>query len=119
MEIKEFKVNTTKLNLIHFPECNDDRFILLKINSNLDILPPKENEQKIFLTYNIKSNDLPLDIMWECKINLTFDEKLEKEITNEEFLKYSEVISVIDKQIEQISFLADMKLPLFSEGINE
>lgn len=117
MEIKEFKVKTTKLNLIHFPECNKNRFILLKINSNLDILPPKENKQKIFLTYNIKSNDLPLDIMWECKISLTFDEKLEKEITNEEFLKYSEVIAVIDKQIEQISILADMKLPPLSEGI--
>ncbi|MBQ2635425.1 MAG: hypothetical protein IJG09_01795 [Methanobrevibacter sp.] len=119
MEIKNFEVKTTKLNMIHFPECNEKRLILLKINSNLDILPPEENEQKIFLTYNIKSNDLPFDIMWECKIILTSDEALEKEITQEEFLKCSEVIAVIDKQIEQISLLADMELPSFSQGIGE
>ncbi|MBQ9159992.1 MAG: hypothetical protein IJ122_01550 [Methanobrevibacter sp.] len=119
MEIKSFEVKTTKLNMIHFPECNDNRLILLKINSNLDILVPKEKEQKIILTYNIKSNDFPFDIMWECGISLTFDEKLEKEITKEEFLKYSDVINVIDKQIEHISFLIDMELPLFSKQIGE
>lgn len=119
MEIKDFEVKTTKLNMIHFPECNEKRFIVLKINSNLDILPPKNNEQKIFLTYNIKSNDFPFDIMWECRIILTSDEELEQEITKEEFLECSEVIAVIDKQIEQISLLADMGLPSFSQGIGE
>lgn len=119
MEINKFEVKTTKLNMIHFPECGEKRFILLKINSNLDILTPKEEEQKIILTYNVKSNDLPLDIMWECKIILTFDEKLEHKITTDEFLKYSEVINVIDKQIEQISQLVDMELPPFSKGIGE
>ena len=47
------------------------------------------------------------------------DEELKQEITKEEFLKYSEVIAVIDKQIEQISLIADMELPSFSEGIGE
>lgn len=119
MEIKNFEVKTTKLNIIHFSECKEKRFVLLKINSNLDILPPKENEQQIFLTYNIKSNDFPFDIMWECMIILTSDGELEKEITKEEFLKCSEIITVIDKHIEQISLLAGMDLPLFSEGIGE
>lgn len=119
MEIENFEVKTTKLNMIHFPDCNEKKFILLKINSNVDMLLPKENEQKVVLTYNIKSNDLPFDIMWECRISLTFDEELKQEITKEEFLKYSEVIAVIDKQIEQISILADMELPSFSEGIGE
>ncbi|MBE6499523.1 MAG: hypothetical protein E7Z80_03110 [Methanobrevibacter thaueri] len=119
MEIKNFEVKTTKLNIIHFPECNENRFILLKINSNLDILPPKDNEQKIFLTYNIKSNDLPFDIMWECRIIITSNEKLEQEITKEEFLKCSEIIAIIDKQIEHISFLVDMNLPSFSQSIGE
>lgn len=119
MEIKNFEVKTTKLNMIHFTECNEKRFILLKINSNLDILPPKENKQKIFLTYNVKSNDFPFDVMWECKIILTSQESLEQEITQEEFLKCSDVIAVIDKQIEHISILADMELPSFSQGIGE
>lgn len=95
------------------------KFILLKINSNVDMLLPRENKQNVVLTYNIKSNDLPFDIMWECRISLTFDEELKQEITKEEFLKYSEVIAVIDKQIEQISLIADMELPSFSEGIGE
>jgi len=43
MEIKDFEVKTTKLNMIHFPDCNEKRYILLKINSNLDILLPEEN----------------------------------------------------------------------------
>jgi len=119
MEIKDFEVKTTKLNMIHFPDCNEKRYILLKINSNLDILLPEENKQKIFLTYNIKSNDLPFDIMWECKISLTSNEKFEQKITPEEFLKCSEVIAVIEKHIEQISLLADMELPSFSKGIGE
>ena len=119
MEIKDFEVKTTKLNMIHFPDCNEKRYILLKINSNLDILLPEENKQKIFLTYNIKSNDLPFDIMWECKISLTSNEKFEQKITQEEFLKCSEVIAVIEKHIEQISLLADMELPSFSKGIGE
>jgi len=79
----------------------------------------EENKQKIFLTYNIKSNDLPFDIMWECKISLTSNEKFEQKITQEEFLKCSEVIAVIEKHIEQISLLADMELPSFSKGIGE
>ena len=95
------------------------KFILLKINSNVDMLLPRENKQNVVLTYNIKSNDLPFDIMWECRISLTFDEELKQEITKEEFLKYSEVIAVIDKQIEQISILADMELPSFSKSIGE
>lgn len=95
------------------------KFILLKINSNVDMLLPRENKQNVVLTYNIKSNDLPFDIMWECRISLTFDEELKQEITKEEFLKYSEVIAVIDKQIEQISLIADMELPSFSEGSGE
>lgn len=119
MEIKNFEVKTTKLNIIHFPEYNEKRFILLKINSNVDILLPKENEQKIVLTYNIKSNDMPFDIMWECEIVLTFNKELEQKITKEEFLKYSEVIAAIDKKIEQISLLADMELPSFSKSIGE
>lgn len=119
MDIKNFKVKTTKLNMIHFPDCNENRFIVLKFSSNVEILLPKENEQNVILTYNIKSNDLPLDVMWECKISLTFDEELKQEITEEEFLKFSDVIDVIDKQIEHISFLVDMDLPSFSEGIGE
>lgn len=47
MEIKNIEVKTTKLNMIHFPDCNENRFILLKINSNVDMLLPKENEQKV------------------------------------------------------------------------
>ena len=78
MNTEKFEVKTRKLNLIHFPECNEKRFILLKINSNIDILLPEKNEQKIILTYNIKSNELPFDIMWECGIKLTFDEELEE-----------------------------------------
>ena len=119
MNTEKFEVKTRKLNLIHFPECNEKRFILLKINSNIDILLPEKNEQKIILTYNIKSNELPFDIMWECGIKLTFDEELEEKITKDEFLQYSEVIAVIDKQIEQISILADMDLPPFSKAIGE
>ena len=57
--------------------------------------------------------------MWECGIKLTFDEELEEKITKDEFLQYSEVIAVIDKQIEQISILADMDLPPFSKAIGE
>lgn len=119
MDIKNFEVKTTKLNMIHFPECNNNRFILLKINSNIDILLPKENKQEIVLTYNIKSNDLPFDILWECRIILTLNEVSGQKITKEEFLKLSEIINVIDKKIEQISLLADMKLPPFLEGIGD
>ena len=45
MEIKNFEVKTTKLNMIHFPEYNEKKFILLKINSNVDMLLPRENKQ--------------------------------------------------------------------------
>ena len=119
MDIEKFEVKTRKLNLIHFPECNEKRFILIKINSDIDILTHEKNEQKIVLTYNIKSNDLPFDIMWECGISLTFDKDLQQKITKDEFLQYSEVIAVIDKQIEQISSLADVDLPPFSKTIQK
>ena len=119
MDIEKFEVKTRKLNLIHFPEYNEKRFILIKINSDIDILTHEKNEQKIVLTYNIKSNDLPFDIMWECGISLTFDKDLQQKITKDEFLQYSEVIAVIDKQIEQISSLVDVDLPPFSKTIGE
>lgn len=44
MEIKNFEVKTTKLNMIHFPDYNEKKFILLKINSNVDMLLPRENK---------------------------------------------------------------------------
>ncbi|MBR0059482.1 MAG: hypothetical protein IJP99_09160 [Methanobrevibacter sp.] len=119
MEIKNFDVITTKLNMFNFPECNENRYILIKFGSNIDILSPNGAEQKIILTYNIKSNDLPFHVMWECRITLTFDEELEKEITKEEFLTYSDVIDVIDKQIDNVSSLANVDLPLFSKQIND
>ena len=119
MKIKKYDIITSKLNIFNFPECKEKRFVLIGFNSTIDILSPNENEQKVILTYTVKSNDLPLHVMWECRINLTFDESLENKITEEEFLTYSDVISKIDAQIQSISDLVKMDLPLFSNQLGD
>ena len=53
--------------------------------------------------------------MWECNIDLSFDEKLIEDISEKDLFSYSDVLSVVDKQINLISKLMSANLPLLSE----
>lgn len=117
MNLNEFKVTTSKLNMFQFPYNFDDKNNSLKLSLSLEILSPNENIQKIILTYNVTSIETPVYLMWECAIILTFDENLEKPINKENLFKFGDVILAIDSQVELVSKLANTNLPLFSKTI--
>lgn len=119
MNIENFKVITSKLNMFQYPECVNKNNNNLKLNLSLEMIVPSENIQKIILTYNLSSIETPVFLMWECFITLIFDEKLENSLDKEEFFKLSEVISNIDSQIELVSKLSNLNLPLFSNTIGD
>ncbi len=83
------------------------------------MLSPSENIQKIILTYNLSSIESPVFLMWECLIILIFDENLENTLNKEDFFKLTDVISSVDSQVELVSKLSNLNLPLFSKTIGE
>lgn len=119
MNIDDFKVICSKLNMFQYPEGVNDKNNHLKLNLSLEMLSPSENIQKIILTYNLSSIESPVFLMWECLIILIFDEKLENTLDKEEFFKLTDVISTVDSQVELVSKLSNLNLPLFSKTIGE
>ena len=119
MNIEDFKVISSKLNMFQYPEGVNDENNHLKLNLSLEMLSPSGNIQKIILTYNLSSIESPVFLMWECLITLIYDEKLEKTMNKEEFFKLTDVISTIDSQVELVSKLSNLNLPLFSKTIGE
>lgn len=118
MNLNDFKVTTTKFNMFQYPSLiSEDNELKAKLS--LEINSPVENMETIVLTYNINSIEAPIHLMWECITILTFDEKLENNLTKDELFQFSEVISAIDSQIELISKLSNLNLPLFSQTKEE
>lgn len=118
MNLNDFKVTTTKFNMFQYPSLISENNEI-KANLSLEINSPVENTETVVLSYNINSIETPIHLMWECVINLIFDEKLENTITKEELFEFSDVIFAIDSQIELISKLSNLNLPLFSQTNEE
>ena len=118
MFLEHYDIITTKLNMFQFPDVikNNEPF-LIKVNVNLEISSFDKNNQKVILTYNVKSSEFPIYMLWECTCNLSFDEDLNSDMTEEEFFEYTDVISEIDSNVKQICELFKIDLPLFSKII--
>lgn len=114
MNLEKANVTTTKLNIYQFPNNLENKVDIL-VNINLEVLKHNNNKQGVILTYILKSEKNPIYLMWECNIDLSFDEKLIEDISEKDLFSYSDVLSVVDKQINLISKLMSANLPLLSE----
>lgn len=120
MSLKSFEIKTTKLNMFQHSGCSDKKQNYnLIANVNMQIVFLNKSIQKVILTYDVNSHEIPVYLMWECTVILNFVEIKNKEITKEDFFKYSDIIKGIDKKLEQLSNLCNIKLPLFSKTISE